>query len=1627
MQLLRGLTKRGERRADSASYSQGHIQSPTDTDASGRPLTMSPAPQITSPAMSEGQPIPPRAIRFTEPVDLRNRELPPTPREIQENSRRSVSETNPRSRAERSTRSRSRSDGADPNATERRRRRRAQREAARESNREAGRESGREAGRSAASKTHPTSSTNGPRRSSSHTKARANIQDQANEPFHSPLQDASHRAESSFSSGLALRDQTWAQSTPADPIWSRKQRYARAATEYSTAHGPDPNQYAPARENDSLWSEGRTVDHSAEEGINEPHLTYMQGAQAPRRSVARSKSPSKKPAMPFKSLGSASQVLPQRQASGKNKILQQAREIPADLATLATLDVGQDDAVEEETQRERDELWMTEERERHAALQASQQGAKASADITSSSLSPSKLPKSSSQSISQGIVTPPRRRSKHRQSLYLTPATGADFAAEDDFDEDYLDVDDDPLPGVPEQFGTPREVFETPKSARIGTISTQKPSPSPEARDKLLQRDDSPSANWFSSTHSKWGSTSNQNKFSEEKQLASSDESSEASDEFYLAHTAHTTRNASQPTPAVVPTAAPVLDKEQQAALILQEEQERERRLFEREANLRAQRHAREREKRELMEKEAAAEKLRKQEQEAAKRARELEQAEKERLFEKERQRRLQEEAARRERMQAELMRQQNEITERKRRILLERRQREERERAERERIKNEEAERERVRLEAELARKKEEERLEQERLAIEREARLEAERIAAEQAAQQREAQLKQQQEQEKLERQRREAQELEQQQQEEARIQREIRLEREEAERLAALQAENLARERQELEQMEQQERLQQLEAEANEERLRKERAFQEQQRKEQEELERQELLEQELLQRQEQERQERMLRERREEEQREREQILLREERERKERLLREERERKERLLRDERDRKERQERIRRMERERREAEEREKAEAAALAEKQREEMERQRAQIEEKALKRAKREAEEEDRMARSYGRRREEHLMPGTPNDDESSIVASSEADHASNAADDAESDSNFSQMFSKKLQVVSKSATLGLQGILSRATPEKSKIASPNNRSPSPETAPSTPTRPKFTAEDRMPVQSQTTGPLLRFAEMQAPRNDEQYVVMPFPTLPWLSTVVMQGLPTVADHEAPYMVGALTPTLAQSALPMNPSALAANPRWSMQSIQPSTTGQEPWVVKPQGPIRQDRLAFFPGYTVHGVASDDAVVSTRPASILAMECLVTDAVQSSLLVHLNISELRRVAELSKDIRRKYTSKQFVQQALHRYLSCIGWHPMQDDPMPLSLQDCEAFLFSNVIQDEYQTAAEVYLTNGHQLDRRMPRIARASLRAHAKVLARVRLEPEQVPTPTLDKVEAWDGVLALSTHAGLTKRMKITPPHQIGHVSLFKVWLPEGETTEDAYSTELQRTERELFIAGTWRLLQRGDMALNIAKVDHSNEGRYIFNGEGFVPLPTQFDPIGHLPSYINMMLYPPGFYNGVIRSSRNSPVMYLDLLPWRTQIVRSIQLVRDNVETLGANSQLYRVAKWLYRAVITIEMPTTDTPSHLESPFDAHHGWNGTVVLDAEGTSEHARALLLRCVAPREPESLLNSMLQAVMDGNCNEIEAPEVQPYEEVGTPSTYPWAVLRERSRAGLVWLRLL
>ena len=895
------------------------------------------------------------------------------------------------------------------------------------------------------------------------------------------------------------------------------------------------------------------------------------------------------------------------------------------------------------------------------------------------------------------------------------------------------------------------------------------------------------------------------------------------------------------------------------------------------------------------------------------------------------------------------------------------------------ERMRDEEAA-EVARIEAERVRIETEMRLEQERAeTAKREAAARAEREAAEREA----ARLA---EAARLERENREA--------EAARAKEQARREREEKEkearRLAQLEAEKAAREKAEAE------RVARLEAAALAEAARQERlaraAKEEQERKER--LAKEEQERKERLTREEQERKERALqveqerRERVAKEEQERKERVAKEEQARRERLAREERERKERLAREEREKKERIERMRRIERERKEAEERAAKDEAARAAAEREHLEQQRILIEEKALKRAKREAEDEDRVSRARGRRQEELSVD---DDTESSIAAS---DATSTNADDAESETNLSELVTKKLQVVSKNATSGLQGILARADEKEG-----------------------------------GTGPSLRFADPGPHRLSDSQGVRPHPELPWFNAVVDEGVPRTGPVDTPVAAESAMSYLARSSVHGIYGVLrsAADAVQSAGSLDHSVAGDEDWMVRPAGPYRDGAVKYFPGYCIHGLADTEKFVEAETGEsdgerVFAASPYIVDAIVAAL----DFGDIRRLAETSRSLRRTLTGGAALTVVLERFLGPAGYVAWPDaaDPLPLTLYDCEAFLLYSILKDEYRAVGQAYLTEGHRLDRRIPRLARTSLRAYSKVLARVRMAPD-ASTPT-GRAPAWDGVLTLPSAEGL-RRVAIHCPYTPGRVSLFKVWAPEDKSTSEVYSTELQRTERELFIAGIWRFLHRGDMALNLAKVDQYNDGRYIFNGEGFVPLASKHDPIGHLPSFLNLLLYPPTYYHGVVRYSGNSPVLYLDLLPWRAEIVHSMQLVRDNVETLGANGQLYRVSKWLYRAALTIDVPPSDTPEYEESPYDAHHGWNGTLVLEAEGTSEHARGILRRCVGPREPDSLLAAMLDSVMAGRNAAIDVPVVQPYEEGGAPPTYPWVILRERSRAGMIWLSLL
>ncbi|WFD19209.1 hypothetical protein MCAP1_001432 [Malassezia caprae] len=615
--------------------------------------------------------------------------------------------------------------------------------------------------------------------------------------------------------------------------------------------------------------------------------------------------------------------------------------------------------------------------------------------------------------------------------------------------------------------------------------------------------------------------------------------------------------------------------------------------------------------------------------------------------------------------------------------------------------------------------------------------------------------------------------------------------------------------------------------------------------------------------------------------------------------------------------------------------------------------REAREAERLQLEGRALRRAWREADDEDRMIRTQARRTE----------DSDDAASATETEHSGTS--DATDASRLTHMLGR-LRIVSRQGAPGTTGILTSAP------SAPQQR--------------------------------LRFT-VPAPARDES--VRAHPALPWLSHIMEVHVPrTVAPPSASasnlaavdvavHAVGAVAHRLRASMLSMH----------SLDSAMPD----EAWAVRPVGAYRNGGVRYLPGFTVHGLAE-----APRPPQAVRGELLLTAmplAFVQQLLMHLDFGDIRALYDVSASVRKVLQQPEVHETVLRRFLGPFGYVSGASGDtgavaLPLSLLDVEGFLMYVYGGDELYPAAHIYLTSAHQLDRRLPRLARAMVRSYNRVLAHVRLQAPSASSGAWE-VQGPDGVHAVQVSS------LVTP----GLVSMFQAWAPAWPSGAPWVASQVQRVERELFVSGVWRLLRKGDMALNMA-----TDERFVFDGYALVPLATEFDAQGHLPACINALRYAPTYFDPVLPPTA-TPAMYMNVSPWRDEIVTSLQLVRDNIERTGANRQLYRISKWVYRAAFTVSVPAEDTPDFIASAFEAHAGWNGTVVIDVESTAEHVARFLERCRCPGDPASWVTDVLAHVLESTNSMLDVPRPTS-EEHGAQTLHPFYLLRERSGAGVAWL---
>ncbi|KDN47761.1 hypothetical protein K437DRAFT_92302 [Tilletiaria anomala UBC 951] len=258
-----------------------------------------------------------------------------------------------------------------------------------------------------------------------------------------------------------------------------------------------------------------------------------------------------------------------------------------------------------------------------------------------------------------------------------------------------------------------------------------------------------------------------------------------------------------------------------------------------------------------------------------------------------------------------------------------------------------------------------------------------------------------------------------------------------------------------------------------------------------------------------------------------------------------------------------------------------------------------------------------------------------------------------------------------------------------------------------------------------------------------------------------------------------------------------------------------------------------------------------------------------------------------------------------------------------------------------------------------------------------------------------------------------------RPSLPCPWKPGRAASFRVWVPCADFQTGWLSDdELTRCEQELFKSGVWKLLRKGDVVWDCALGSQRNEGKYIFDGNFLRDLSYVFDPAGHLPSWLNSFLYPPPHFHNIIASTTAHPVVFLDILPFRNEIFSSLKLLQDNVE-MGT----YRVNKWLYRATMNVTAGQIVSYEGLESVDEA---WHGKVVIEAEGTTEAAKEVIGRCAGPAATPKQKQDLIAAVTEGISESLllQKPFILNAEGEKLETTTPWAVLRERSRPGLIYI---
>ncbi|KAM0749816.1 hypothetical protein T439DRAFT_348592 [Meredithblackwellia eburnea MCA 4105] len=398
----------------------------------------------------------------------------------------------------------------------------------------------------------------------------------------------------------------------------------------------------------------------------------------------------------------------------------------------------------------------------------------------------------------------------------------------------------------------------------------------------------------------------------------------------------------------------------------------------------------------------------------------------------------------------------------------------------------------------------------------------------------------------------------------------------------------------------------------------------------------------------------------------------------------------------------------------------------------------------------------------------------------------------------------------------------------------------------------------------------------------------------------------------------------------------------------------------------------------------------------------------------------VLAHLGYGDFRRLRLVTKSLRHALENGEAREIVLQRYLGPIGYRSLPGTGLP-------ARAVTKRKRENSERGSEQGKPNGAghvvvlppnagvdviQLDLKDLEAFRVGLRytirdygSYAKQHSRQPLDINLL-IRLRASTRAWNRVVLRLRHQTLVGLSRDpdrplyyfknlpegNPIYKSGRAPTLRVWVPTKATWMS--DEEIIEVEREVWRSGVWTSTQRGDVVHNVAVGEFGNEGKLISDGKYLRDFVFTYDMVGHLPPWLDMLVLSPSYYHNVAAASSSNPVFYLGLSTFASSIREKLTLCDERVN-LSSPQGTYAVKRFVYRSFLSLKPGTIlgtvgaaggAGPGGIEV---VHEDWSGTLVIETDGTTEHAAHLMARCSS-----------------------KAPA-------------PFRIMREKSRPGMIWLR--